>query len=358
MRRLRGWLVRAAGMFRTGRREREMADEIESHLQLHTDENIRRGLSPQAARRAAVLTLGGVESLKEQYREQQGLPSLEHIAQDVKYAARTLRRTPGLTAIAVLTLAIGIAGPTAMFSMIKFWILEPLLRAPDTLVDLRYIDTSTGNYSGINPADFLDWSRSTRTLEELAAYRIDDYRLTGGDRPERAQGASVTPNFFRLIGARAALGRLFDDEDRKADKTPVTVLSHGLWRERFGADASILGRSVELDGRAHVVVGVLPESFQFTLLGRAISGRRWSSRRRTPRTGVRGRSSGSAVCATASPSTWHERSLPVSPDAWPRPTPIPTPRAACACCGWPTKYACTTTWLPVSGVVAMTGSSC
>ncbi len=270
MRRLRAWLIRAAGMFRTGRREREMADEIESHLQLHTDENIRRGLSPEAARRAAVLTLGGVESLKEQYREQQGLPSLEHIAQDVKYAARTLRRTPGLTAIAVLTLAIGIAGPTAMFSMIKFWILEPLPFArPDTLVDLRHIDTSTGNYGGINPADFLDWSRSTRTLEELAAYRSDDYRLTGGDRPERAQGASVTPNFFRLIGAHAALGRLFDDEDRKADKTPVTVLSHGLWRERFGADASILGRSVELDGRAHVVVGVLPESFQFTLLGRA-----------------------------------------------------------------------------------------
>ena len=270
MRRLRAWLIRAAGMFRTGRREREMADEIESHLQLHTDENIRRGLSPEAARRAAVLTLGGVESLKERYREQQGLPSLEHVAQDVKYAARTLRRTPGLTAIAVLTLAIGIAGPTAMFSMIKFWILEPLPFArPDTLVDLRHIDTSTGNYGRINPADFLDWSRSTRTLEELAAYRSDDYRLTGGDRPERAQGASVTPNFFRLIGAHAALGRLFDDEDRKADKTPVTVLSHGLWRERFGADASILGRSVELDGRAHVVVGVLPESFQFTLLGRA-----------------------------------------------------------------------------------------
>ena len=113
------------------------------------------------------------------------------------------------------------------------------------------------------------WSRSTRTFEELAAYRSDDYRLTGGDRPERAQGASVTPNFFRLIGAHAALGRVFNDEDRKAGSQPVTVLSHGLWRERFSADPSILGRSVELDGRAHIVVGVLPESFQFTLLGRA-----------------------------------------------------------------------------------------
>jgi macrolide transport system ATP-binding/permease protein len=158
-------MIRAAGLFRAGRREREMADEIESHLQLHTDENVRRGLSPDAARRAAVLTLGGgVESLKERYREQQGLPSLEHVAQDVKYAARSLRRTPGLTAVAVLTLAIGIAGPTAMFSMIKFWILEPLPFArPDTLIDLRYLDTSTGNYGRINTADFLDWARSVAT---------------------------------------------------------------------------------------------------------------------------------------------------------------------------------------------------
>jgi putative ABC transport system permease protein len=263
-------MMRAAGVFRTNRRERELADEIESHLQIHADDNIRRGLSPDAARRAAVLKLGGVESLKERYRDQQGLPSLEHLVQDFRYAARTLRRTPGLTAVALVTLALGIAGPTAVFSMIKSWILEPLPFArPDTLIDLRYLDTSTGNYGRINPADFLDLARSTRTLEELAAYRSDDYRLTGGDRPERAQGASVTPNFFRLIGAQAALGRVFNDEDRKSGSQAVTVLSHGLWRERFNADPSILGRSVELDGRAHIVVGVLPESFQFTLLGRA-----------------------------------------------------------------------------------------
>jgi len=270
VRRLRRLIVRASGVFRTDRRESELADEIESHLQLHTDENVRRGLSPDAARRAAVLTLGGVESLKERYREQQGLPSLEHLIQDFRYAARTLRRTPGLTAVAVLMLALGIAGPTAVFSMIKVWILEPLPFArPDTLVDLRHVDTSTGNYGSINPADFLDWTRSARAFEAPAAYRSDDFRLTGGNRPDRARGARVTSNFFHLIGARAAMGRVFDDHDQEPGKPLVTVLSHGLWRERFSADPSILGRSVELDGRAHIVVGVLPESFQFTLLGRA-----------------------------------------------------------------------------------------
>ncbi len=267
---LRSWMMRALGVFRTDRRERELTDELESHLQLHTDENIRRGLAPEAARRAAVLTLGGLESLKERYREQQGLPSVEHIAQDVRYAARTLRRTPGLTAVAVLTLALGIAGPTAVFSMIKAWILEPLpFSHPDTLIDLRHADTSSGDYGSINPADFLDWQRSARAFEELAAYRSDDFRLTGGDRPERARGAAVTPNFFCLIGAHAVLGRVFDDQDQEPGQPLVTVISHGLWRERFSGDPSILGRRVELDGRAHTVVGVLPESFQFTLLGRA-----------------------------------------------------------------------------------------
>ena len=270
MRRLLAWMNRVVGMFRTDRRERELADEIESHLQLHADDHVRRGLSPDEARRAALLALGGVESLTQRYREQQGLPSLEHLAHDVRYAARTLRRTAGLTSVALMTLSIGIAGPTFMFSMIKAWILEPLPFAdPDTLVDLRHLDTGSGNFGSINPADFLDWRRSARAFEDLAAYRSNDSRLTGGDRAERASGAQVTTNFFGMIGARAAIGRLFDAGDEAAGASPVVVLSQGIWRERFGGDPSIAGRQVELDGRVHTVIGVLPEKFQFTLLGRA-----------------------------------------------------------------------------------------
>ena len=120
----------------------------------------------------------------------------------------------------------------------------------------------------IQPTSWIGSDRHER-LEDLAAYRSNDSRLTGGDRAERASGAQVTTNFFGMIGAQAAIGRLFDAGDEAADASPVVVLSHGIWRERFGGDPSIAGRQVELDGRVHTVIGVLPEKFQFTLLGRA-----------------------------------------------------------------------------------------
>ena len=208
MRRLRGWLLRVAGLFHKDRRERELADEIESHLEMHTEDNIRRGLSPEAARRAAILQLGSAESLKEHYRDQRGVPLVDHLGQDLRYAGRTLRRTPGVTALAVLTVAIGIAGPTVMFSMAKTWILDPLpFEQPDALVDLRNLDSASGSTGSINVADFLDWKRAARSFEDLAAYRQTQFRLTGGDRAERVRGAEATPNFFRLLGVNAATER-------------------------------------------------------------------------------------------------------------------------------------------------------
>ncbi len=269
MRRLRAWVFRAADLFTRDRRDRDLADEIESHLQIHTEDNIRSGMSPAAARRAALVKLGGVDSLKERYREQRGIPFAAQLSQDLRYAVRMLRRSPGLTSIAGLTLALGIAGPTVMFSMTKAWILDPLPFAQShALVDLRGLDTESGDRRGINPADFLDWQRSARSFEDLAAYYQDDIRLTGGERAERARGARVTPNFFRLLGTQAALGRVFGSSDGEPGALPVAVLSDGLWRERFGGDPTIVGRSLRLDGEDHTVVGVLPETFQFTLLGR------------------------------------------------------------------------------------------
>jgi predicted permease len=269
MRRLRRWVRQAVGLFGAAQRDAELADEIESHLQLHTEENIRRGMSPDAARRAAVLKLGSVESVKEQYREQRGLPALERVVQDLRYAARSLRRSPGVTVVAGVTLALGIAGPTVMFSMMKAWVLDPLPFArPDTLVDIRGIDTITGNARRINPADFLDWMRTARSFEQLAAYHGQEVRLTGGDRADRVHGARVTANFFRLLETRAEVGRLLTPRDGQAGSDRVAVISHGLWRERFNTDPEIVGRPVHMDGEVFTVVGVLPEDFHFTLLGR------------------------------------------------------------------------------------------
>jgi len=192
------------------------------------------------------------------------------LLQDLRHAARTLARTPVVTAVALLTLALGIAGPTAMFSMIRAWILDPLpFEQPDALVDVRKIDTVSGTIGTLSPADFLDWTRTMSSFADFAAYHIDEVRLTGADHAERLSGARVTSNFFEVLRAKAEVGRLFGASEREPGPHPVAVISHGLWRERFSADPAIIGRAVRLDGTPHTVIGVLPESFHFTLVGRA-----------------------------------------------------------------------------------------
>jgi putative ABC transport system permease protein len=266
--RLRGWLWRAADPFLRQRRERDLAAEIESHIQIHTEDNIRAGMSPDEARRAALAKLGGIEPLKEHYRDQRGIPALRSITQDLRYAARTLRRSPGVALVAVVTLAFGLAGPTVMFSMLDAWILDPLpFERPESLADVRGMDVRTGDTRVLSAADFLDWQRSAHAFDDLAAYRRRDVRLTGGDRADRVRGAQVTPNFFAVLGARAAIGRVFGPVDGEHGGDPVAVLGHGLWQERFQSDPGVIGRSIRIDGDAYTVIGVLPHDFHFTLLG-------------------------------------------------------------------------------------------
>ena len=269
MRLLRLWFRRIAGVFDARGRDVELADEIESHLAMHIEDNIRHGMTPDEARRAALLRLGNTTSIKEEYRAQRGLPFVDHFGQDLRYAGRALRRSPGFTAVAVLTIALGVAGPTINFSMMKAWILEPLpFDDPDGLIDVRRIDPSTGHFGSLNAADFLDFRRNTRSLASLAGYSFSDVRLTGGDRAERVRGARVTGNFFAILGVRPALGRIFDESaEHPAGSRPV-VISHSMWREYFAGDSGIIGRRIQVNGDSSEVIGVLPENFQFTLLGR------------------------------------------------------------------------------------------
>jgi putative ABC transport system permease protein len=270
MRWLRLWARRTAGLFGQARRERELADELESHLSIHTEENLRLGMDPATARREAILKLGAVEALKERYRDQRGLPVLEHVVQDLRYGLRTLVRTPGLTLVTLITLAGGIAGPTTMFTMMKSWILEPLPFAqPDALVDIRTLNTTSGSFGRLNPADFLEMKRAATSLADMAAYHPVDIRLAGLDRAERLAGARVTSSFFSILGVGPELGRVFGPDEAAPGEHAVAIISHGLWRERFKSDRSIVGRVIRLDGTPHTVIGVLPESFHFTLLGRA-----------------------------------------------------------------------------------------
>jgi predicted permease len=268
MRRLRGWISRLAGVFGGSRRERELDEELASHIELHTEDNIRSGLPPDEARRLALAKLGTVQSVKRRHRDQGGIPAIEEARQDLREAARTFQRAPGFATIAVLTIALGVAGPTLMFAMAKQWILDPLpFQDAEKLIDLRNLDPTTGNTGPVNPADFLDWQRETGVFDELAAYRLSDVRVTGGERPERARGAQVTPNFFGLLGVHAASGRVFDPADGQTPDGKVAVISDAMWRRRFSSDEAIVGQTIRIENEDHTIVGVLPVDFQFTLLG-------------------------------------------------------------------------------------------
>ena len=198
------------------------------------------------------------------------MPLLEQLVQDLRYAGRAMRRSPGITIVAAITLALGVAGPTVMFAMMKAWVLDPLpFLLPDRLVDIRMLDTATGRARALNAADYLDWMRGARAFAGLAAYRDEEFRLTGGDRAERVRGARVTTEFFKVLGVQPPLGRVFGPIDGASGNHRVVVISGELWHDRFSDDPAIVGRTIHVDGEPHTIVGVLPASFHFTLLGRA-----------------------------------------------------------------------------------------
>ena len=269
MGRLRGWVMRARGVFAGRWRDRELADELASHLQMEVEDHIRQGMTPDEARTAALIRFGGLQAVTERVREQRSIPLVTHLRQDLRYAGRTLRRSPGFAVVGLVTIALGIAGPTITFTMAKAWILQPLPFAnPDQLLDVRAIDHASGNTMSVNVADFRDFQRGATVLSDLAGYRNADVRVTGVDRAERVRGATVTPDFFTVLGTSAALGRLFQPPDGETSAPPLAVISDILWRDRFHGDPATVGRTVRLNGTDHTVIGVLPASFHFTLLGR------------------------------------------------------------------------------------------
>ena len=275
--RLRVTLARLRAFVAGGDRSDAALDaDIRAHLDCLTDDYRRGGLSPEEARIAARRAFGGVQQIKESYREQRGLPLVESLSQDVRYAWRSLRRTPSLTVVTILTIALGLFGPTVTFTMAKAWILDPLPFArPDDLLDLRTVDTQSGDLGLLNAADFLDWRRSAQAFDSMAGYTPSNVRLTGGDQAEHVRGARVTPNFFQTLGVEARVGRVFDPVAADGVPTKEVVISHLMWRERFHEDPAVLGRNVQLDAEDFTIVGVLPETFQFTLLGRCDVWRPW-----------------------------------------------------------------------------------
>src|SRR5690348_3117833 len=266
MRKIRAWFLRLGSLFNGRRQEQEMSDEFESHLQMHMEDNLRAGLSPEEARRQALIKLGGLDQTKERYRDRQGVPMLETLMQDVRYAGRMLRKNPGFTVVAVLTLALGIGANTAMFSVIDAVILRPLpYKDPDRLVLIKERIPMVGPLPiTVCAPDVIEFQRENTVFESVAAFRFGQSDLSGEAEPERVNADRVNANLFSLLGIQPVIGRTFTaDEDQPGQH--LAILSYGTWQHRFGLRPDVIGRTVTLDRVAYRVIGVMPQSFVFPL---------------------------------------------------------------------------------------------
>ncbi len=257
-----------------GRFESEMEDELRFHLESMIRDNIRAGMAPEEARRAALLDFGGLDNTKEECRDMRRLHPLETVWRDLRYALRMLRRNPGFTAAAVVTLALGIGANTAIFSIVNALMFRPLpgVEDMDRLVQVfRRSHTGGGLITNVSYPNYRDWRDQNQVFSGLAAYRDVILSLNTGDNPDRVRGAIVSGNYFDVLGVKAARGRTFiPEEDSVPGAHPVAVISYGCWKRRFPSEQSPVGRTIELNRHSFVVVGVARRDFDGTEVGRPI----------------------------------------------------------------------------------------
>jgi putative ABC transport system permease protein len=274
-------------LFNKEKVDHELAEEIRAHLDLLTESKIEQGLTPEEARRAALVELGGVEQVKESVREVRQGRLLEDLWQDARYALRSLRKHPGFTVVAVITLALGIGANTAIFSVINAVLLRPLpYEDADRLVVLT--ETVSERPIGVSYPNFVDFRNQNTVFENLAAVRQrESFNLTGTGDSERLQGRLVSANFLSTLGVKPILGRDFLPDDDRTGAAPVVMLSHALWQRRFGGDDKIAGQQLTLNRERFTVIGVTPANFEYGLeadlsVPIGLSTERFSARGRDP----------------------------------------------------------------------------
>jgi predicted permease len=252
-------------LVRRGKFDADLDEEMRLHRELRAQREIDRGLPPEEARYAAQRRFGNDLVLREEARDMWGWNWLEHILRDIQYGLRMLRKSPGFTAVAVLTLALGIGANTAIFTVINAVLLRPLpFPNPEQLVTLFERDLKKGyDQNAPAAANYLDWQAQNNAFTRMAAYGGGQYNLTGNERPERVAGAAVAANLFPLLGISPVLGRTFATEEEQPGHDRVVVLSYGLWEERFGGRPDIVGKSITVNGRTCTVIGVMPPGFVF-----------------------------------------------------------------------------------------------
>ncbi|MDE3156889.1 MAG: ABC transporter permease [Acidobacteriota bacterium] len=257
--------IRLRSIVRRRRVEAELDDELQFHLDRQVEQYLARGLAPDEAARRARVALGGLDQVKEECRDARGIRPLDDLAQDLRFGLRVLRKSPGFTLIAVVTLALGICATSTILSWIDSTLLDPIPGAADTS-DLVTVMRGTITEHPSPPfsyPDYVDLRNRTTTLSGLLAYHDDFVSLTGVGKPERIYGALTTANYFDLLGVKPILGRGFTPgEESTPGGAPVVVLSYAFWQSHFGASPSAVGRSVRINRHTYTVIGVAPPGFQ------------------------------------------------------------------------------------------------
>ncbi|HEY4215945.1 MAG TPA: ABC transporter permease [Gemmatimonadaceae bacterium] len=247
-------------VFGGGRADTDLRAELESHLVMHIDDNLRRGMSAEAARREALLAAGSITGAAELVREQRGLPVLETLISDIRYAIRGLLTKPAYTAAVVLTLALGIGANSAMFTIVNAVVLRPLpYPDPDRIITLS-VRLRGADIGVADEHNYFAWASAAHSVA-LAAYSPQRNVVVTSNGPEDVRGMLVTASYFDILGVHPLLGRVFNPSEDRKNGPAVVVLGEHLWRQEFGGDSSIVGRSVSLNDKPATVVGVMPRSF-------------------------------------------------------------------------------------------------
>ena len=255
-------LFRLRALLRPKVVEAELDEELRLHFDLQVDKYVKSGLTREEAYRRARLVFGGLDQVKEQCRDARGLNLLEFLVQDVRYGLRMLRKSPVFTAVAVLTLAIGIGANTAIFSAVNALLLNPF-RFPEShrivYIEERHI---SGRNQGAGYRDFLDWRQQSTVFEEMAILPwTGSYTLTGQGEPQRIVGGRTTCGFLQVLGIQPLVGRFFTADEDKPGAPLLTVLSYAAWQRRFGGSPDVLGRPLVLNSVPYTIIGVLPRGF-------------------------------------------------------------------------------------------------
>ncbi len=263
MTRLREWWARVRGTLRQDSLENDMQREMQFHLDMAAQRNERRGVSPDAAKRQARLTFGSAEEFKEAGREVSRARLAENVLDDVRYALRGMRRAPAFSVTAVATMALGIGASTALFTVLNAVLLRPLpIPRPDDFAYVGWVWKKGGEIPSLTDLQYEFAHEHSRAFEAVATYKTEESFVGNETTAQSARGLRVAGDFFRTVGFTPRLGRPFDARELQAGE-PVVVLSDDVWRTRFGADSSIIGRRIRLAGKPVTVVGVMPPGFRF-----------------------------------------------------------------------------------------------